>query len=29
VMEIDQLGRLENEMKKEDTDWSILNRVKK
>lgn len=29
LMEIDQLGRLENEMKKEDTDWSILKRVKK
>jgi fumarylacetoacetate (FAA) hydrolase len=29
VMEIDQLGRLENDMKKEETDWSILNRVKK
>lgn len=29
VMEIDQLGRLENEMKPEESDWSILKRVKK
>ncbi len=29
VMEIDQLGVLENEMKPEESDWSILKRVKK
>lgn len=29
LMEIDQLGRLENEMKPEESDWSILKRVKK
>jgi fumarylacetoacetate (FAA) hydrolase len=29
VMEIDQLGVLENEMKPEETEWSILKRVKK
>ena len=29
IMEIDQLGRLENEMKPEESDWSILKRVKK
>ena len=29
IMEIDQLGLLENEMKPEESDWSILKRVKK
>ncbi len=29
VMEIDHLGKLENQIIKEDTDWSILQRVKK
>ncbi|MFN4316369.1 MAG: fumarylacetoacetate hydrolase family protein [Chitinophagaceae bacterium] len=28
VMEIDQLGRLENQIEKEDTDWSILAQKK-
>jgi fumarylacetoacetate (FAA) hydrolase len=28
TMEIDQLGRLENTIQAEDTDWSILKRKK-